>query len=71
MGNLSDADLKLMLNSSREKQLRDAMNDCGLDISQLASLCGVGIRTVYRWLSGTTQPPQSTYTILHLLSPMP
>ena len=71
MGNLTDADLKLLIESSNSRPMKDLMTDAGLDILQLSALCGVSIRTVYRWLSGDTKVPQSTLTVLHLLSPMP
>ena len=44
-----------------------------LDIlnNELAVMAGVSVRTVYRWLSGTTPVPRSVVAMLELLKAKP
>lgn len=35
--------------------------------NELAVMCGVSVRTVYRWLAGTTPVPRSVVAMLELM----
>ena len=35
--------------------------------TELAVMCGVSVRTVYRWLAGTTPVPRSVVAMLELM----
>lgn len=41
--------------------------DLDLLNNELAVMCGVSVRTVYRWLGGTTPVPRSVVAMLELL----
>jgi transcriptional regulator with XRE-family HTH domain len=47
-------------------ELVRAMDEAGLAISELATLCGVDRSTVWRWRTGATEVPTYAVTILTL-----
>lgn len=48
------------------RHLDDLLVELDLTNEDLAALCGVTARTVYRWLAGTTPVPRSVVALLEL-----
>lgn len=49
------------------KRLNDLLLELDILNNELAVMCGVSVRTVYRWLAGTTPVPRSVVAMLELL----
>lgn len=49
------------------KALDTRLRDLDILNEELAQLAGVDVRTVYRWLAGTTRIPRSVMAMLELM----
>lgn len=49
------------------KALDTRLRDLDILNEELAKLAGVDVRTVYRWLAGTTRIPRSVMAMLELM----
>lgn len=53
------------------KALDTRLRDLDILNEELAELAGVDVRTVYRWLAGTTRIPRSVVAMLELMRRQP
>ena len=75
MIDISDEYIKAIVDSAKSRcnvdGLKLSMTECGVGIKELAYVCGVNNRTVYRWLEGITPVPLYVLVVLQMLMPMP